>query len=59
MNTTPDPFFEFEWPVAPDYVWVEWLDSAGQSVRPSDFALQHPQTRSMFSEKRARRQVQS
>ena len=48
---TPQPFFDFEWPVAPDYVWVEWLDAEGKPVRPSDFDLHHPTTTAVFREK--------
>lgn len=30
-----EPFFEFQWPVAPDYRWVEWLAPDGSPIRPS------------------------
>jgi hypothetical protein len=51
VNTPTQPFFDFEWPVAPDYRWVEWLDEAGKPVRPSDRDLQHPKTTKVFEEK--------
>ena len=35
-----EPFFEFEWPVPPDFTWIEWLDENCKPVRPSAFELQ-------------------
>ena len=51
VNSTNQPFFEFEWPVAPDYLWVEWLDEAGEPVRPAGFAA-HPDTSAAFVEEK-------
>ena len=42
-----DAFFAFEWPVAPDYYWEEWLDSKDRPVRPSAREL-HPNTSKVF-----------
>ena len=51
MNTANQPFFEFEWPVAPDYRWVEWLDANGNPVRRSGFAA-HPNTSAALVEEK-------
>jgi hypothetical protein len=50
VNSHPEPFFAFEWPVAPDYTWVEWLNGSKRPARPSSFNLEHPQTLSVFEE---------
>jgi hypothetical protein len=50
VNSTNQPFFEFEWPVAPNYIWVEWLGADGEPVRPTDFDA-HPNTSAGFAEK--------
>jgi hypothetical protein len=51
VNTEYQPFFEFEWPVAPDYRWVEWLNDDGKAVRPEGFAA-HPNTAAALTEKK-------
>ena len=51
MNTANQPFFEFEWPVASDYRWVEWLDANGNPVRLSGFAA-HPNTSAALVEEK-------
>jgi hypothetical protein len=32
VNTMRDVFYDFEWRVAPDYEWRDWLDDQGRSV---------------------------
>src|SRR5687768_5408428 len=51
VNTANQPFFEFEWPVAPDYRWVEWLDANGNPVSLSGFAA-HPNTSAALVEEK-------
>ena len=53
VNTINQPFFEFEWPVAPDYRWVEWLNADGKPVRRSGFAA-HPDTSAALVEKKGK-----
>jgi hypothetical protein len=44
-----DPFFEFEWHVAKDYKWVDWLDRDGQPVLPEELDLQVPDTMTQYA----------
>src|SRR5688500_9040196 len=37
-----EPFFAFEWAVAPGYAWVEWLDPDLEPVRPTLSQLASP-----------------
>ena len=44
-----EPFFEFEWPVAQDYRWADWLGPDGRPVRPNFDDLLVPDTSTLFT----------